>query len=116
MKAAKIAKEHKTPVRGMIVNKIRSPKHEYNLKEIEKISDIPVLAKIKEHKKMAKALHTKTPISILDEKNTISKEIKKLGEAITGSPEKKDWFQKLIPYKPFIPKEEVNRTFYKSQL
>ena len=57
LKAAKIAQEQKTPIQGIIVNKIRSPRHEYNLEEIENISSIPVLAKIREDKKMAKTLH-----------------------------------------------------------
>ncbi|MBT6689757.1 AAA family ATPase [archaeon] len=116
LKAARIAKEQKTPIEGIIINKIRSPKHEYNLKEIETLSEVPVLAKIKDHKKMAEALHSKTPISVLDELNTISKEIKNFAAAIAGSPKKEGWFQKLLPYKPFVPKEEVNRQFYSSQV
>ena len=116
LKAAKIAQEQKTPIQGIIVNKIRSPKHEYNLQEIEKISNIPVLAKIHDHKKIAQSLHKKTPLSILDEKNTISKEIIKFAEAIAGSPAKEGWFQKFLPWKPLVPKEEINRQFYKNQL
>ena len=38
LKAAQIAKRQKTPIEGIVVNKIRSPKHEYDLKQIEKIS------------------------------------------------------------------------------
>lgn len=116
MKAAKLAREKNTPIEGIIINKIRSPRHEYNLQEIEKISQIPVLAKIHDNKRMTKSLHTKTPLSILDETNKISKEIKKFSSAIAGEPEKEIWFQKIMPYKVFIPKEEVNRQFYKAQL
>jgi MinD-like ATPase involved in chromosome partitioning or flagellar assembly len=116
LKAAKIAQEQKTPIQGIIVNKIRSPKHEYNLKEIEKISDVPVLARIHDHKKIAQALHEKTPITILDETNKIAKEIEKLASAISGSPTKEGWFQKFLPWQPFVPKEEINRDFYKSQI
>jgi len=116
LKAARLAKEQKTPIEGIIVNKIRSPKHEYNLKEIEIISEIPVLARIHDHKKMAQSLHKKTPLTILDGTNTISKEIERFSSAIAGSPMKEGWFQKLIPYNPLVPKEEVNRNFYKAQL
>ena len=119
LKAAKIAKEQNTPIQGIIVNKIRSPKHEYNLEEIENISEVPVLAKIRDHKKMAEALSAKTPITILDEFNIISKEIEKLASAICGSPEKTGWFQKLLPFKKIIQKQKINRQllrheFYKS--
>ncbi|MFH1521331.1 MAG: AAA family ATPase [archaeon] len=115
LKAAKIAREQETPIEGIVVNKIRSPKHEYNLKEIETISEIPVLARIKDHKKMAHALHNKTPITILDEENIISKEIKHFASAICGSPEKEGWFQKLIPLKNILPKEKVNRELYREK-
>lgn len=117
MKAAKLAREQNTPIKGIIVNRIRSPKHECNLEKIEKISEVPVMAKIRDHKKMAESLHKKTPISILDNTNIISKEIIKLSSAIAGSPDSPTgWFQKLLPWKPFVPKEEVNRQFYKAQL
>jgi pilus assembly protein CpaE len=116
LKAASLAKEQKTPIKGIIVNKIRSPRHEYNLHEIERISSIPVLAKIKEHKSMAKSLHKKTPISILESSNVISREIENLASAIAGSPQKKGFFQKLLPYQPLVPKEQINRQFYKAQL
>ena len=115
LKAAKMAREQKTPIEGIVVNKIRSPKHEYNLKEIETISEIPVLAKIKDHKKMAQSLYAKTPITFLDEANTISKEIKHFASAICGSPEKDGWFQKLIPFKKIIQKEKVNRNLFREK-
>jgi len=115
LKAARIAKEQETPIEGIIVNRIRSPKHEYNLNEIENISEIPVMARIRDHKKMAHALYTKTPITILDSTNTISKEIKKLASAICGSPEKEGWFQKLVPLKKILHKEEVNRQFLREK-
>ncbi|MFH0808128.1 MAG: AAA family ATPase [archaeon] len=115
LKAAEIAKKQKTPIQGIIVNKIRSPKHEYNLKEIETISEISVLAKIHDHKKMAEALSKKIPITILDETNTISKEIEKLSSAICGSPEKTGWFQKLMPFKKIFEKQKINREFVRQE-
>ncbi len=121
LKAANLAKEQNTPIEGIIVNKIRSPKHEYNINEIEIISDIPVMAKIRDHKKMVHALHAKTPITILDPNNIVSKEIQKFSSAICGIPEEERWFQKLIPAKNIVQKEKVNREFlrqkfYESQL
>ena len=115
LKAAKIAREQNTPVEGIIVNRIRSPKHEFNTNEIEIISDVPVMAKIRDHKKMAQALHTKTPITVLDETNIISKEIRRFASAICGSPEKDGWFQKLIPLKDILQKEKINRQFLREK-
>ena len=115
MKAAKIAREQNTPIEGIIVNKIRSPKHEYNMNEIEIISEIPVMAKIRDHKKMAEALNYKTPITLLDSTNIISKEVRRFASAICGSPEKEGWFQKLVPFKEIIQKEKVNRQFLREK-
>jgi pilus assembly protein CpaE len=115
MKVAKIAREQKTPIQGIIVNKIRSPKHEYNLNEIEQISKIPVLARIYDNKKMSQALHEKTPISILDESNIISKEIKNFASAIAGSKEKESFFQKIFLFNSFLPREKVNRSLMKEE-
>lgn len=116
LKAATIAKEQSTPIHGIVVNRIRSPKHEYNLKQIESISNIPVLAKIHDNKIMAQSLHEKTPLSILEPKHKISKEIKNLSSAISGSPIQEVWYQKILPWQPLVPREEVNRQFYKAQL
>jgi pilus assembly protein CpaE len=115
LKAGKIAQEQETPVEGIIVNKIRSPRHEYNLNEIEEISDIPVMAKIKDNKKMAQALHKKIPITVMEETNSVSKEIKKFAHAIAGSPEEEGWFQKLIPLKNTLQKDKVNREFLRQK-
>ena len=115
LKAAKIAKEQNTPIEGIIINKIRSPKYEYDTNEIEIISEIPVIAKIQDHKKMAQALNHKTPITLLDSANIISKEIKRFASAICGSPEKEGFFQKLVPFKKIIQKEKINRQFLREK-
>ena len=122
LKAARLARQKKTPVVGIIVNRIRSPRHEMNLSEIEKKSNIPVLAKIKEHKKMAEALFHKKPITIHDWRNTISKEIRRFASALCGVPEEPSgFFQRFLPFRKLIGKEKVNREmirgeFYKEVL
>ena len=115
LKAAKLAREQETPIEGIIINKIRSPKHECNLNEIETLSEIPVLAKIRDHKKIAEALHRKTPLTVLDETNIISREIQRFASAICGSPEKQGFFQKLLPFKDILQKEKINRQFLREK-
>lgn len=115
LKAARAAREQETPIEGIIVNRIRSPKHEFNLREIEAISEIPVLAKIKEHKKMAESLYEKTPITIMDPRNVVSKEIISLASAICGSPEKSTWMKKFYPLQNIVQKEKVNREYLRER-
>ncbi len=113
LKAANMAKEEKTPIEGIIVNKIRSPKHEYNLSEIEDIYEIPVLAKIKDSKKMVVSLHNKTPISVEYPNNCVSKEICRFASCLCGESE----FQNKINQKmlTLISKEKINRDVYRNK-
>jgi MinD-like ATPase involved in chromosome partitioning or flagellar assembly len=122
LKAAKIAKDQKTPIEGIIVNKIRSPRHEFNLREIEEISEIPVVARIKDRRKMAAAQYYREPMAVHDPENVISKEIRRFVSAICGEPERSGGiFQRFLPFKDIFQKEKINREmirqkFYENQL
>jgi MinD-like ATPase involved in chromosome partitioning or flagellar assembly len=112
MKAARLARSENTPIEGIVVNKIRLPKHEYNLSEIEKISEIPVVARIKDSRDMAEALHRKMPITIMDDKNVVSKEIWRLASAICGESEAKITFMERFKFMSHaFGRERVNRDF-----
>lgn len=114
MKAAKLAKEDKTPIHGIIVNKIRSPKHELTLAQIEETSEIPVVARIKNHNGMARALYYQKPLTLVDPFNTISKEIRKFASALCGEPE----FQNKLLERLLVgmSKEKVNRDMLRQNL
>lgn len=115
LKAASIAKKQKTPIEGIIVNKIRSPRHEYNLNEIEAISEIPVLARIRDHKDMAIALKEKKPITVLEPSNIVSREIGRFASAISGEPERLGFFEKIFPWGESISKDKINREFVRQK-
>jgi len=115
LKAAKLAKSQDSPITGIIVNRIRSPRHEYNLSQIESISEIPVMARIKDHKGLARSLSEKTPITILDTSNIVSKEIRNMASAICGHPEKTNVFHRIFKRTPIIGKEKINREFLRKK-
>jgi len=50
LKAAKLAKQRDRPIAGILINKIRDPAYELTLKEIEEVSEIPVVARIPDDK------------------------------------------------------------------
>ena len=122
LNAAKIARHRQTPVEGLVVNRIRNPRYEMKLRDVEEAGKIPVLAKIQEHKKLAESLFHKTPITIHDRKNIVSREIRRFASALCGSPEEPEgFFQRVLPFKDFIGRERINREvlrkkFYESQL
>lgn len=115
LKAAKLARDQETPIEGILVNKIRSPKHEFDLNQIESISEIPVMAKIKEHKKLAQSLYEKTPITVLDRSNPVSKEISGFASALCGSNENLNWYEKINFLKSIAQKEKVNRDLLRNK-
>ncbi len=105
MKAARLARRKNTPIDGVIVNKVRNPRYELRLKEIENISGIPVVAKIKDSKKIGESVFFKIPIGLHSHGNSVSKEIRKFASSLCGLPEESGFFQRLIG----MGKEKVNR-------
>ena len=107
LKAAKLAKQRGKPIAGIIINKIKKPRYEINLKEIEAYSNLPVIAKIKDDKNAIKSVFARRPISVYNKKTGFSKEINNLCAAITQNSERKSFLRKFFPmnYKT----EEVNR-------
>lgn len=117
LKAAKLAKQRGKPIAGVIVNKIREPKYEINLDNIEETLGIPVVARIPDDKSNVGALFMRIPTSVYDRKSKFSKEINKLSAALTYNDEKGLGFRKLLGLG--FRREQVNRqvlkeSFYKS--
>ncbi len=118
LKAAKLAKQRGRPISGIIINKIRDPKYEISLREIESATEIPVVAKIPDDKNAVRSLFTRIPISVYNKKSKFSKEISRLNSALTNSPLKNSFLTSLLPFN--FRKEEINRqlmkeSFYKSR-
>ncbi|MBU1051875.1 MAG: AAA family ATPase [Nanoarchaeota archaeon] len=111
LKAAKLAKQRGKPIAGIIINKIRNPRFELNLKEIEDSVDIPVIARIRDDKNAVKSLFTRIPLPIYKKHSPLSKEINRLNAALTKNIEKKSFFQKLMPFD--FRKERINRELLK---
>lgn len=120
LKAAVVAREQETPIEGIIVNRIRSPSYEHNLKEIERISEIPVMAKICDNKIMAESLYKKKPATVLNGRSQIAKEIKRFTSAISGNPEKGlmggFWVFRNLMGKEKVNRELMRQKFYEEQL
>jgi septum site-determining protein MinD len=117
LKAAKLAKERGTPISGIIINKIRNPKYELDLEEIEKAVGIPVVAKIRDDPTHIESVFTRIPASVYSKHSKFSRELAKLTDAIAGEKTKTSFWRKV--FRINFGKEEVNRqmlreSFYKS--
>jgi len=111
LRAAQLAKQRGKPIAGMIMNKIRDPKYELDIKEIEKATGIPVVAKIPDEKIHTRALFSRIPASLYDRKSKFAKEINSLNSALLGIEDKPGLFRRLF----FLnyPQERVNREVLK---
>jgi septum site-determining protein MinD len=107
LKAAKLAKDKGTPISGIIINKVRNPRYELELEEIENAVGIPVVAKIKDDGEHVKAIFARVPASIHNKNSSFSKEIAKLSDALAGQATKQPLWKKLFSFS--FGKEEVNR-------
>lgn len=117
LKAALIAKKNQTPIEGIIVNKIRDERHEEDLKSIESTMELPVLARIRDDKKVVRAVFHRTPISLYDDSSEVSKEVERFVSALIGQPEssKLGFFEKILHPKKHFSKEKVNREFMRQK-
>ena len=111
LKAAKLAKQRGKPISGIILNKIREPKFELTLKEIEEATDIPVVAKIPDDKNAVRSVFTRIPIPVYNKRSSFAKEIARLGSALAYEKSQPTFFEKLFPRN--FRKEEVNRKLLK---
>ena len=110
LKAIRLAQNKKTPIAGIIINRARNPKFEYSVRDIEERAELPVLARIRDSKDMAKSLFFQVPLSIEDKGHHISQEIQNFASAICGAPEKsRGIFSRLFSFGNWSGKEKINR-------
>lgn len=112
LKAAYLAKQRGRPIDGLIINKVRDPKYELNLHEIQDSVGIPVVAKIPDDKTAVRAVFSRIPISVYNTRAKFSKEIARLNAALTQTGEQKKFWHKLVPLSR--PREQINREFLKN--
>lgn len=111
IKASRLAKQRGKPIAGIIINKVRDPYYELTLREIESVTDIPVIAKIPDDKNSVKAVFTRIPLPIYNKKSKFSKEINKLTSALIPGNKKISWMNTIFPFS--FKREEINRQVLK---
>lgn len=92
--AIKIAKEQNTPIRGIIINKVRNKSFELSEKEIADTSEVEVLASLPDEIKVLASLSKMTPLVSHSPKNHLSKTYRKLAGNLIGE-KKASTFSKI---------------------
>jgi len=85
LQAAKIAKERRTPVVGLVLNKVRGKKFELSTKEIEAATDIPILAVVPDDVKVLEALAFSVPATLYAPRKDFAVEFRKLAASLIGN-------------------------------
>lgn len=84
LRAAIVAKRNRTPIIGIVLNKVRNKHFELSLEEIEKATDIKVLAVLPDDTNILESLAKTVPSIIHKPHANSSVEYKKLAAALIG--------------------------------
>lgn len=105
LRAVRLAKQRKTPISGLILNKVYNKRFELSLKDIEEAAGVPVLSVILHDLKVPESIYHTNPVVLNKPKANSSIEFKKLAASLIGEKYKdprllsrlKDMFKKDIP-------------------
>ena len=83
--AINVAQKKKTPIKGIILNRVRDKKFEVKIGDIELSTNVPVVAVLPDDLKVLEALANSIPASAHAPNRDLSMEYKKLGGCIIGN-------------------------------
>jgi MinD-like ATPase involved in chromosome partitioning or flagellar assembly len=114
--AIKVAKKKKTPIRGIILNKVRNKKYELNIEEIESACDTPVLAVLPDDSRLLEAVALAKPIHSHKPRSDAAIEYNKLAAYLLNKDYKDPRVLSRIrqALRSKIPKDELNRIMLKN--
>jgi len=99
LKAAKMALELNVPIRGVVLNRVRGKDYEIEVREVEDILKLPVIASIPEDQMIQESLSKKTTVSEHSNGSAASRELRKLAELLAGAePKKKGLIERILGF------------------
>ncbi len=110
LKAIKLARQRDTPVNGMILNKVHNRNFEISLEDIEKTTEVPVLAVIPHDINFLKSASSFVPSTSFRPNSRASIEFKKLAGILIGEKYKGNSFADF--FRTNLKKQEVNREIF----
>ncbi len=114
MNAVRIAKHRKTPISGLVLNKVRNKHFELSLDDIEKSTNTPVLAVLGDDIKVLEALSETLPYSTHFGERDSAIEYKKLAGSLVGDIYEDNRFKSKIKRLFKRPeKADINRDVYR---
>ncbi len=119
LNAIKIAKEKRTPITGIVLNKVYGKSFEVKLEDIETATGVNVLAVLPHELEVMQALSNSMP-STKNKYTATTREYKKLAACLIGEKYvggKLDNIKSLFSkWTGTIPKQEINRTLFMDKI
>lgn len=111
LRAVRLAKQRKTPIAGLVMNRVRNKKFEISIDEIEDAAQVPVLSILPEDVKVIEALANTTPIVLHKPKANASVEYKKLAAFLIGEnyEDPRLWSKIKSLFRKDVQKDRINR-------
>ena len=116
MHAVKVAKQKKTPITGIILNRVLNKNFELGLDEIEDATGVPVVAVLNDDYRFIEALSKTSPAAIHHPHRDAIVEYKKLAAFLVGENYKDERLgAKIKSMFTGIPRQEINRTLLQQE-
>lgn len=84
LRAVRLAKQKRTPISGLILNKVRNKKFELTIQDIEEAAGVPVISVLPDDIKVLESVAATTPLTIYKAKTNASVGFKKLAASLIG--------------------------------
>ncbi len=109
--AIKVARQKRTYISGIILNKVRGKRFELGLEEVQDATKVPVVSVLYDDESVMRALARGKPVSSFYQKAGVSLEYKKLAAALIGERYlDKKWYSKLKGlFSKKLTQDEINR-------
>ena len=111
LRAVRLAKQRKTPITGIILNRVRNKKFELSLEDVQEAAQVHVLSVLPEDIKVPEAIANTTPVALYKPNSGSSIEYRKLAACLIGEKynDPRLWPRLKSLFKRDIPKENINR-------
>ena len=111
LRAVRLAKQRRTPIIGLILNRVRNKKFELSIEEIQEASQVPVLSVLPEDIRVPEAIANTMPVTLYKPKSNVAIEYKKLASSLIGKKYKDPrlWSRLKSIFIKDIARDNVNR-------
>lgn len=111
LRAVRLAKQKKTPITGLILNRVRNKSFELSIQDIEEAAEVPVISVLPEDIRVPESIASTTPVTLHKPKSNPAIEYKKLAASLIGEKyeDPRLWPRIKSIFKKDISKENVNR-------